>query len=65
MITDWAVWPIFIAQLITFSLLLLPRQWRFLGIRMSVLIAILLLLVAGMIVLSLSHDSTDVLPLYF
>ncbi len=62
---DWPVFPIFIAQLFTLGLFLLPRDRRILGFSPRTLAIVLLLLIAVAIVASLYHDSTDVLPLHF
>jgi len=63
--TDWLTWPIFITQLVIASLLFFPRNKTFFGIALKKIMIGLLLLVAIAIVVSLYHDSTDVLPLYF
>ncbi|MCX7117770.1 MAG: hypothetical protein NTW94_07740 [Legionellales bacterium] len=63
--TDWIVWPIFLAQFFTFALIFLPKSSCILGIWPPTLISVLLMLICVAILLSLWHDSTDVLPLYF
>lgn len=62
---DWVVWPIFVTQLVAFMLILLPRTIKIGKIRLKLVILSLLLLVCFAIVISLYHDSTSVLQLYF
>jgi hypothetical protein len=63
--TDWPIWPIFIIQLLTMGLFLLPRNLRILGFSPRTIIIVLLLIIAAAIMLSLYHDSTDALSLHF
>lgn len=63
--TDWAIWPIFTGQFIAIILLFFPRHWRMAGLSMRTWVIGLLLLLAIAIVVSLYHDSTDILPLHF
>jgi len=62
LMTDWMTWPIFLIQVFAFLLLFLPKSTtkysRF-------CITVLLLVVCVSIVLSVYHDSTDPLNLYF
>lgn len=62
---DWAVWPIFVTQLVVFVLILLPRTLKIGKIRIKLVILSLLLVICFAIVISLYHDSTSVLQLYF
>jgi len=62
---DWPVWPIFILQLLTIGLFLLPRNRHILGFSPRTIIIVLLLIIAVAIMVSLYHDSTDVLSLHF
>lgn len=61
---DWVVWPIFAIQFIAFSLLLLKNK-RFMRIHFKTWSLAILVLVCLLIVISLWHDSTDVVNLYF
>jgi len=63
--SDWAVWPIFLLQFLIFVLLWTRRDRKYLGFYPRIYILWLILLVAVVIVVSLWHDSTDPLPLYF
>lgn len=62
---DWAVWPIFVLQLFVLFFLLLPKNTRFLGLSTRFIVILLLIVVSIAIVLSLYHDSTSMLGLYF
>lgn len=62
---EWAVWPIFMAQLAAFSLFLFPKHYRLFGLRYRAWVIILLLIINVAIVVSLFHDSTDRLHLHF
>lgn len=61
---DWVVWPIFLIQGIAFILVFFPRK-RFLGYSSHTYILAILFLVCVLVTLSLYHDSTDILKLYF
>jgi len=63
--SDWAVWPIFLLQFLIFVLLWLRSDRKYLGFSPRVYILWLILLVGVAIVVSLWHDSTDPLSLYF
>lgn len=63
--TDWNVWPLFLVELFTFLLLFLPIKARFLGLTIQTWMIVLLLGVDVGIVISLAHDSTETLNLYF
>jgi len=63
--TDWVVWPIFIMELIVFLLLFVRRDTVLIGIKPRALIHVLLVIIAVMVVVSLYHDSTEVLNLHF
>lgn len=63
--TDWPVWPIFIVQLFTFLMVIFGSYYRAYAKHLSRLTVILLLIIAAVIALSLYHDSTDPLSLYF
>jgi hypothetical protein len=65
MSSDWPVWPLFILQGITFLLFFFPRNSRFLKIRFQTWVAIFLIIIAILIVISLSHDASSVLHLHF
>jgi hypothetical protein len=62
--TDWVVWPIFMVQFIAFALLLLKNK-RFMGIHFKTWSLSILVMVCLLIVISLWHDSTDAVNLYF
>jgi hypothetical protein len=62
---DWQVWPIFVVELFAFLLLFIKAERRFLGLKMQTWIIIILLGANLGIALSLAHDSTDPLNLYF
>ena len=64
MSTDWIVWPIFLVQMITFILVFLPQKVRLFGLKLHPIIVVLLIAICVVIVLSLIHDSTDVLHIY-
>lgn len=64
MSTDWIVWPIFLVQMITFILVFLPQKVRLFGLKLHHIIVVLLIVICVVIVLSLIHDSTDVLHIY-
>ena len=63
--TDWAVWPIFCLQGIAFLLSLFNKNRRFLGVRLKTFALSLLFISCILIAVSLYHDSTEVLNLYF
>lgn len=63
--SDWHVWPIFIVELIAFLLLFISADTRFLKLKMQTWVIILLLGVDVGIALSVAHDSTTPLNLYF
>jgi hypothetical protein len=63
--TDWVVWPIFLVQLLIFVLLWVRRDKKLFGFHPRLCILWLILLIAITIVVSLWHDSTEPLPLYF
>ena len=65
--TDWAVWPIFTAQLIAFILLLVPSSATVKALPFSLrhITAALILCSCIMILASLYHDATETLPFYF
>lgn len=62
--TDWVTWPIFLLQLIAFILVLFKPKTKFFGVSCKTIAMILLILVALAIVISLFHDSTDILHIY-
>ncbi|MDF2530367.1 MAG: hypothetical protein K0Q57_1247 [Gammaproteobacteria bacterium] len=62
--TDWVVWPIFLVQFIAFALMLLKSK-TFFGIKFKTWSLSLLVLVCIAILLSVWHDSTDAVNLYF
>lgn len=62
---DWAVWPIFVLQAFALLFLLLPTSKRFLGLSTRSIVMLLLIVVCIAIVVSLYHDSTLSLHLYF
>ena len=62
---DWAVWPIFLMQFIVLGLLCVPKGKVIFGIRLKVIIVLLLFLICIAIAVSLYHDSTNALNLYF
>lgn len=62
---DWLTWPVFSIYVLAFLLMIFRGGRRFLGIKMHTIIAALLILGAMAIALSLYHDSTDPLKLYF
>jgi len=63
--SDWYVWPLFVLQFIILGLLFVPKNTFFLGIRIKVIIMTLLFVVCIGIGVSLYHDSSSVLQLYF
>lgn len=63
--TDWAIWPLFVMQLIAVGLLFFRRDTAWFGVKIRTIIMMILLVLCLAIVLSLYHDSTDVLHLYF
>lgn len=63
--TDWAVWPLFWIQLVAFLLFFVPKDKRLFSLRPQAWVTILLLIICTLIVLSLIHDSTDKLNLFF
>lgn len=63
--SDWAVWPIFLAQGIACLFLLVPQNKSLLGFSLDTYIKSILTLVCFAIAASLYHDSTDILHLYF
>lgn len=63
--TDWAVWPIFVLQLFAFFLFFFTYDTRLLGFRLKTIAIFILLISCFLIGLSLYHDSTEVLDLYF
>lgn len=62
---DWVTWPVFILELITFVVLLLKPKVKFLGISVRTYVITLILGIGIFILLSLNHDSTSHLSLYF
>ncbi|MDF2690535.1 MAG: hypothetical protein K0S29_390 [Gammaproteobacteria bacterium] len=62
--TDWVVWPIFMVQFIAFALLVLKNK-RFMRIHFKTWSLSILVMVCVLIVISLWHDSTDAVNLYF
>lgn len=62
---DWHVWPLFIIELIAFLLLFVRSDFCFLKLKIQTWIIIILLGVDVGIALSVAHDSTDPLHLYF
>ena len=65
MITDWPSWPIFIIQLFSIVLFLLPRNLRIFSFLPRTIIITLLLVITIMIVVVLYSHSTDALSLQF
>lgn len=63
--TDWAVWPIFLIQVIAFILLLFPKTAEISGIHFKTISLSLLFISCAYIAVSLFADSSDVLNLYF
>ena len=63
--TDWAVWPIFLVQFFIFVLIWVRRDKKLLGFYPRFWVLWLIFLMAIAIVISLWHDSTDPLHLYF
>jgi hypothetical protein len=63
--TDWVVWPIFLIEFIAFGLLAFKNKAFFFNIKPKTLSLFLLLVVCVLIVVSLIHDSTDQLRLFF
>lgn len=63
--TEWLIWPIFIIQLLAFCLLFFSSQIYILNIRIKTIAFLLILLTNLMIAVSLYHDSTNNLYLYF
>lgn len=63
--SDWIVWPIFLIQFLVLGILLLPSGTVIFKIKIETYIIIFLILVCLLILISLYHDSTDVLKLYF
>lgn len=62
---DWVVWPIFVLQALALFFLLLPKSKHFLGLSTRFIVMLLLIVVCIAIVVSLYHDSTSTLYLYF
>lgn len=62
--TDWVTWPIFVLQLIAFILVLFKPKTKVFGIRLKTIAIAILTIAAFAIVISLYHDSTDVLHIY-
>jgi len=63
--TDWITWPIFILELIAFLLLFLKKDAMLFSIRIRIIILGILLFSCLAIVVSLYHDSSSILHLYF
>ncbi len=63
--TDWVVWPIFILELFTFLLLFFKKTSTIFSISLRKIILGILLLCCITIAISLYHDSTTILNLYF
>ena len=63
--TDWVVWPLFALQFFIFSLYFTKMGARAFGIPIHFWIIFLMLLVDVGVVVSLFHDSTDKLNLFF
>lgn len=63
--TDWLVSPIFFAQLVALILLFFPHKKIYNGFHLRHAAFILLFIITVFIVISLYHDSTDSLNLYF
>jgi uncharacterized membrane protein YczE len=64
-VLDWPVWPIFVVELIAFLLLFLPISKRFLKLKIHTWIIVILIGIDIGIAVSLAHDSTTPLNLYF
>ena len=63
--SDWHVWPIFVVELVAFLLFFFRAQTKLLGLRMQTWVIIFLLGVDIGIVISLIHDRTEKLNMYF
>jgi hypothetical protein len=61
---DWAVWPVFLVQFIAFALLLFKNR-RLCGMYTKTWSFLLMIAICIAIVLSVWHDSTDQINLYF
>lgn len=62
---DWVVWPIYVVQLISLLIVLCLPNITIRGVSLrSIVVGFLVLVVAGVLI-SLYHDSTDVLGLHF
>ena len=65
MLNDWPIWPLFIIQLFTAILVLLPGKLRVFGsAQRPVVISLLLIIVAAILIILCQH-STDTLKLNF
>ena len=64
-VTDWIVWPLFVAQFFIFLLFFVHSYRRFFGITIHVWIMVFMLLVNALVLISLIHDSTSVIGLHF
>jgi len=62
---DWITWPIFSVYLLALILMLFKGRRRILGVKIHTIIVGLIMLAALGIAVSLFHDSSDVLKLYF
>jgi len=65
MLSDWVVWPIFVIQALAIIGMLLPRNERLFRLPYPIWVGALIIIANIAIVISLAHDSTDVLHLYF
>lgn len=63
--TDWVTWPIFTLQLLTFLCFALTKHTRLFSLNIKVYIIALVLIANLFILLSMYHDSSSVLGLYF
>lgn len=63
--TDWMVWPIFIVQLFAFLLFFIKAKRKFLWIPIQAWVIVLILVANITIVISVAHDASSPLQLYF
>ena len=63
--SDWAVWPIFLVQLLAILAVFAKRHARLFGLSYKVIGMIIILLCNIAIIISLIHDASSPLNLYF
>ena len=62
---DWVTWPLFSIYLIALVLMFFRGGKRLLGVKMHTIIVLLIIIASIGIAMSLYHDSSDILKLYY